>query len=265
MILIVEDDKNLVENLKYFFSLSEIQFLKQEKIKCFNNIEKLENEIFWENINENTNWISNMYKEIKLILLDVNLKWKKTWFDFLKDIQNLKNKWLIKRDLPILMLTSKWTIDDKIKWLELWAKDFLVKPFNVRELELRIKNLLEKFWNILDNIQINLWDNNNEKILIKWNKNVILNNLIWNLIFLDENWNIKKEIKLTKLWINLILMLNSKKIVSRSELYQRIWRIYNENKIKKSKTLNMLVLNLNKKIWYNFISIIKDRWYYLNL
>lgn len=44
--------------------------------------------------------------------------------------------------IPIIMLTAKSSIESKIKGLETEADDYLTKPFNVTELQLRIKNLL---------------------------------------------------------------------------------------------------------------------------
>ena len=45
---------------------------------------------------------------------------------------------------PILMLTARDTLEDKVLGLEVGADDYLVKPFEVRELEARVKALLRR-------------------------------------------------------------------------------------------------------------------------
>ena len=49
-----------------------------------------------------------------------------------------------RRDVPILMLTARDTLDDKVTGLDAGADDYLVKPFEVRELEARIRALLRR-------------------------------------------------------------------------------------------------------------------------
>jgi DNA-binding response OmpR family regulator len=46
--------------------------------------------------------------------------------------------------IPIIMLTAKATIEDKISGLEFGADDYIMKPFEAPELKARIKNLLEQ-------------------------------------------------------------------------------------------------------------------------
>jgi len=49
-----------------------------------------------------------------------------------------------RNDTPVLMLTARDTLDDKINGLNAGADDYLVKPFEVRELEARIRTLLRR-------------------------------------------------------------------------------------------------------------------------
>ncbi len=49
-----------------------------------------------------------------------------------------------KRDTPLLMLTARDTVNDKIAGLDAGADDYLVKPFEIRELEARIRTLLRR-------------------------------------------------------------------------------------------------------------------------
>ncbi len=49
-----------------------------------------------------------------------------------------------RNDTPVLMLTARDTLDDKINGLGAGADDYLVKPFEVRELEARIRSVLRR-------------------------------------------------------------------------------------------------------------------------
>lgn len=48
------------------------------------------------------------------------------------------------RDLPIIFMTSRGDIDDKITGFKLGAEDYIVKPFDSTELRLRVENRLQK-------------------------------------------------------------------------------------------------------------------------
>ena len=64
-----------------------------------------------------------------LVILDIMMH-KLNGLDVLKKIRNDNNK------VPILLLTAKSEIDDKVLGLDLGADDYLTKPFNTKELEL---------------------------------------------------------------------------------------------------------------------------------
>lgn len=49
-----------------------------------------------------------------------------------------------RRDMPILMLTARDTLEDKIAGLDAGADDYLVKPFEIRELEARLRTLVRR-------------------------------------------------------------------------------------------------------------------------
>ncbi len=100
-----------------------------------------------------------------LIILDVMMPGK-NGLDFIKE--NKKNI-----DTPIILLTAKGEAGDRVEGLEIGADDYLPKPFEPRELILRIKNILNKTKKNdqkkiieFDNIKINL-----SKLLILKNEN----------------------------------------------------------------------------------------------
>ena len=72
-----------------------------------------------------------------LIVLDVMMP-KMNGFDVCKNIRQAK------LSIPILMLTAKGTIDDKTQGFEGGADDYLVKPFDIQEVLLRIRVLLRR-------------------------------------------------------------------------------------------------------------------------
>ena len=51
---------------------------------------------------------------------------------------------LVKPDIPIIMLTALGTTDDKVEGLDAGADDYLVKPFDFRELQARIRALTKR-------------------------------------------------------------------------------------------------------------------------
>ena len=81
---------------------------------------------------------SEKIKVIKfdLIILDIMMPGK-TGLEFIQDHQK-------KLDTPIILLTAKGEAKERVKGLEIGADDYLPKPFEPKELILRIKNILNK-------------------------------------------------------------------------------------------------------------------------
>lgn len=74
----------------------------------------------------------------ELILLDLMMP----YLSGFEIIEKLKEEGLLTRYMPVIVLTADATIETKKKALFVGASDFLTKPFNLTEVELRIKNLL---------------------------------------------------------------------------------------------------------------------------
>ena len=72
-----------------------------------------------------------------LCLLDVMLP-KKDGYTLAREIRQ-KN-----REVPILFLTAKSMVEDKLEGFETGADDFITKPFSPNELSVRVKRLLMK-------------------------------------------------------------------------------------------------------------------------
>ncbi|AHF77361.1 Two component heavy metal response transcriptional regulator [Sodalis praecaptivus] len=71
-----------------------------------------------------------------LILLDVMMPEVNGW-EVMKTLDSLL-------DTPVIFLTAKSTVDDRIKGLELGADDYLIKPFSFAELLARIRTALRR-------------------------------------------------------------------------------------------------------------------------
>ena len=134
-----------------------------------------------------------------LILLDVMLPGK-NGFEILKYLRKEKIK------TPVIMLTAKSEIDDKLDGLEHGADDYVTKPFSMRELMARIKAVLKRTNNIEDT-----------------------NCLEYGDLTLDlKNAKLKShnnEIQISGKELELLeqLLLNKNQILSKETLIERVW------------------------------------------
>lgn len=72
-----------------------------------------------------------------LVILDINLP-DGNGLDFLRSLRAARNP------LPVLMLTAKLGVDDRVEALDAGADDYVVKPFDFRELEARVRAILRR-------------------------------------------------------------------------------------------------------------------------
>jgi len=150
-ILVVDDDDGIRNLVKQY--LTENNFL----ITTAKNAEEAKEKI--------------LIIKFDLIVLDIMMPGK-TGLDF-----TLENK--DKINTPIILLTAKGEANERIKGLEVGADDYLPKPFEPKELILRIKNILNKTKSKnqkkiieFDNIKINL----SKSLIIKNKKEFKINN-----------------------------------------------------------------------------------------
>ena len=81
-----------------------------------------------------------------------------------------------KIDLPIILLTAKGEADDRVRGLELGAEDYLPKPFEPKELLLRIKNVIKRIKkdkHLITSIKIGKVNINIKKMEIQKDKKII--------------------------------------------------------------------------------------------
>ncbi len=78
-----------------------------------------------------------------IILLDIMLP----GMDGYEVCSRLKNNALTK-NIPIIMLTARDNVKEKVKGLETGADDYVAKPYNLHELKARIKSVLRRFRNM---------------------------------------------------------------------------------------------------------------------
>ncbi len=76
------------------------------------------------------------YFKFDLIVLDVMMPGQ-NGYDLTKEIKK-------KMEIPIILLTAKNEVENRIKGLEIGADDYISKPFEPKELLLRIKNIINK-------------------------------------------------------------------------------------------------------------------------
>lgn len=174
-----------------------------------------------------------------LIILDLNLPWK-DWIEITKELRETDNT-------PIVMLTARTSELDKIRWLEIWADDYVAKPFSPRELLARINTIIRriswlesasnliKIFDLEVDLEKKIVTKNNEILPLTSNEFEILKKLI------EEKW-----------WV-----------VSRETIMKDI--IWYDNYVY-DRTIDTHMKNLRKKIGSSdYITTIRWIWYRLNI
>ena len=109
-------------------------------------------------------------------------------------------------DVPIIMLTAKSDISDKVLGLDIGANDYLTKPFAIEELLARIRVYTREkvLKNKLNEIKV---------------RDIVVNNIT------HQVWRSGKEIQLTKKEYDLLetLLINKNIVLSRDKLTEEVW------------------------------------------
>jgi two-component system phosphate regulon response regulator OmpR len=198
-ILIVDDDNRIRDLLKEYlgennYMISTSEDAKNAKIKL-------------------------THFKFDLIVLDVMMPGQ-DGYDLTKEIKKNVN-------IPIILLTAKSEVENRIKGLELGADDYLTKPFEPKELLLRIKNIISK------NTKINL------------ENKYFIGNAEIDLDKMNINFNKKiKKINSSEQRVLIEMLSNPGKTFTRSE----IGKI---SGINQERSIDVMITRLRQKIESN--------------
>tara|TARA_B100000953_G_scaffold233681_1_gene195072 strand:+ start:454 stop:1131 length:678 start_codon:yes stop_codon:yes gene_type:complete len=195
-ILVVDDDDRIRELVKQY--LLENKYLVTTASDAFDAKNKIE------------------IIKFDLIVLDIMMP-KKSGLELTSEIKK-------ETDLPIILLTAKGESSERVVGLEFGADDYLGKPFEPKELLLRIRNILNK----------TLQKNNVSKVLIG-NSNLDLNKLI-----INRNGK-KYKINNTEKLILQKMIQSSGKVFSRKEIGKLI-------NIDKERSIDVIITRLRQKV-----------------
>ena len=198
-ILVVDDDDRIRELVKQY--LLENKYLVTTAKDAFDAKNKIE------------------IIKFDLIVLDIMMP-KKSGLELTSEIKK-------EIDLPIILLTAKGETSERVMGLEFGADDYLSKPFEPKELLLRIKNILNK----------TLQKNNINKISIG-NSNLDLSKLTINRNGKKYKINNTEKLILEK------MIRSSGKVFSREEMGKLI-------NINKERSVDVIITRLRQKIETN--------------
>ena len=167
-------------------------------------------------------------EQFDLILLDIMLPGA-DGYDIMEYIRPLK--------IPVIFITAKHEVKDRVKGLKLGAEDYLVKPFDVVELIARVEVVLRRFHKTQKVLQVGdvLVDTEARKVM-KAGKTIVLTNKEYGLL--------------------LLFIRNKNVALLKETLYEKVW---GDEYIADSRTLELHVQRLRKKMsWeHNLVAVYK--------
>lgn len=202
-ILLVEDEANLARPLQFN--------LEQEGYEVRST----------PNGREALDWLSR--EHFDLIILDLMIE-EMDGFEVARRVRSQDQR------LPILMLTARSTRQDRVMGLELGADDYMVKPFHLRELLLRVRRMIERTnWYTLGRQRA-------REITVAGYK-VDLEKL--------QGEGPRGEIQITALEAELLAVLTAEpnRVMSRSELLEQVWGYSSEVE---SRTVDNFIVRLRR-------------------
>ena len=133
-------------------------------------------------------------------------------------------------DVPIITVSAKNEEEAKIEVLKLGADDFLLKPFNLKELQLKVERNIQKYLN--------------QQVSYKKNeefKNIILNQDTRE-VFVDG-----RNVYFTSKEFDILMLLiqNPNKVISKEKIFGEVWH---EDYCIDTQTVTVHIKNIRKKI-----------------
>ncbi|MDZ4993799.1 response regulator [Clostridium perfringens] len=162
--------------------------------------------------------------EFDIVLLDLMLPGI-TGEEFIEEIRKIKNT-------PIMVISAKTTVDDKINVLRLGADDFVTKPFDVQEVLARVEAHLRRNKIISNKKEENTTLKYKKLILKPKSREVRVNG--------EELQLTSKEFKILEL-----LVSNPKRVFTKGNLFETVWK---EEFLGDDNTINVHISNLRNKI-----------------
>lgn len=197
-ILLIDDERDLVDAIKKVLEMNSYQV-----ITGYDGEEAL---------------YLVMNNDIDLVILDVMMP-KLDGISVVKTMRERNNH------TPVLMLTAKAMIDDKVLGLDSGADDYLTKPFSIKELLARIKALLRRNNSINETLSFSNMHLNSDTFELCAEKNIRLTN---------------KEYRLIE-----YLMQNPNVILSSEKIFNYVWEYDTESEI---NVVWVFISSLRKKM-----------------
>ena len=174
-----------------------------------------------------------------LYMLDISLT-DGTWFDMIKFLRDQKNI-----SSPIMIISWYSHVNQKVQWLDMWADDYLSKPFLPDELEARIRALLRR----------KTWVTTTSIIKHKTIKFDLATRDIYQAKTLIEMT--KKEKQILEFFL-----FNKSRLITKKELISEVWWCDVDGIT--DNTLNVTISKVRKKLWPDFSMQTKiNQWYIL--
>ena len=213
-ILLVEDNQTIGQNIQKYLELEGYSVLWVQNWSYANEVVK--------------------HQEFDLVLLDLMLPGT----DGLVVAKTIKQH---QEQTRILMMTAKGQLEDKLEGFEVWADDYLVKPFDLEELVARIEALLRRsVQKDVVSYGVLTLDNLQKKIFKGW-----------------------EEIKLSlkEFQILELLIRNKGMALSRLDIIEEIWGW--DAGFEEDGKLDVYLSTIRRKIWKDMIETIKGYGYRL--
>ena len=149
---------------------------------------------------------------------------KKDGWQVCREIREISSK-------PIIMITAKDEVFDKVLGLELGADDFVVKPFDMKELSARVKAVLRRY---------QAHTNQNDEDVIKFD-NIEISHQKYELKLCGKSVDVPpKELELLY-----FLASNSNRVFTRDQLLDKVWGF---DYLGDSRTVDVHVKRLREKL-----------------